>query len=324
MMRRIYPFIFLVTTLAFGWTGVVSAQEAEDEEGIEFEPDNVNDPAQAAPEGDPEIEMGEPEGDPEIDMGEPEEAPEPDLGADLAELDKPVAGDSSPKVLGESRVSWQDIVTVVRKPFLKVNRLELMPLFGATMNDNIIQHVQGGVQVNWYLTDVLSVGGEVAAYAKNLREPYDLVAFQARRLPSVNKYLWSGALNFGYVPIYGKFAVLDQYLVHWESFFTAGVGLTQSEVLPRDPALQPFSNLLITPNVGVSMRFFLTKFLTITVGVRDYVFVDKFEDPARNRMTQVSPDDAKDNANSSFINHIMFQAGLSVWFPMSFEYTTFR
>ena len=322
MMRRIYPFIFLVTALAFGWTGVVSAQEAEDEEGIEFEPDNVNEPA---PEIDPdEIEMGEPEGDPVIEMGEPEDSPEPDLASDLAELDKPVEGDTSPKVLGESRVSWQDIVTVVRKPFLKVNRVELMPLFGVTMNDNIIQHVQGGVQANWYISDVLSVGGEVAAYAKTLREPYDLVAFQARRLPAVNKYVWSGALNFGYVPIYGKFAVLDQYLVHWESFFTAGVGLTKSEVLPRDPALQPFSNLLVTPNVGVSMRFFLTKFLTVTVGIRDYVFVDKFEDTARDRMTQVTPEDAKDNANSSFINHVMFQAGLSVWFPMSFEYTTFR
>lgn len=320
MVRRIYPFVFLVTAILAGWTGAANAQQ-EDEDGIEFEPDNINEPAQEDPAiemgEDPAIEMGEE--DPAIEMGETESA-EPDLAADLAELDKPVEGDKTAP-LGESRVSWQDIVTVVRKPFLKTGRVELSPLFGITMNDNIIQHLQGGVQANYYLTDVLSVGGEFAAYVKNLREPYDLVAFQARRLPAVNKYTWSGALNFGYVPIYGKFAVLDQYLVHWESYLTAGVGMTQSEVLPRDPALQPFTNLLITPNVGVSMRFFLTKFLTVTVGVRDYVFVDKFEAPGR---TELSGDLAKESAESALINHVMFQAGLSLWLPMSFEYTTFR
>lgn len=320
MVRRIYPFVFLVTAILAGWTGAANAQQ-EDEDGIEFEPDNINEPAQEDPAiemgEDPAIEMGEE--DPAIDMGETEST-EPDLAADLAEIDKPVEGDKTAP-LGESRVSWQDIVTVVRKPFLKTGRVELSPLFGITMNDNIIQHLQGGVQANYYLTDVLSVGGEFAAYVKNLREPYDLVAFQARRLPAVNKYTWSGALNFGYVPIYGKFAVLDQYLVHWESYLTAGVGMTQSEVLPRDPALQPFTNLLITPNVGASMRFFLTKFLTVTVGVRDYVFVDKFEAPGR---TELSGDVAKESAESALINHVMFQAAVSLWLPMSFEYTTFR
>jgi len=37
-------------------------------------------------------------------------------------------------------VSWQDIMVVKRKPFLKMNRLELMPMFAMTLNDNMIQH----------------------------------------------------------------------------------------------------------------------------------------------------------------------------------------
>jgi outer membrane beta-barrel protein len=218
-------------------------------------------------------------------------------------------------------VSWQDIVVVVRKPFLKVRRLELLPQWGVTMNDNLIQHVQFSGQVNYYLTDVLAVGLEGALYVKNLREPFDLVARQARRLPTVNKYNFGAALNFHYVPVYGKFAVLDKHIIHWESYFTAGVGFTQSEVLPRDPALQPFKNFLITPNVGASMRFFLTKFLCVNLGIRDYIFVDKFEAVGR---TEVSGDAAKENASSALINNVIFQAGVSFWFPMSFEYTTFR
>ena len=151
---------------------------------------------------------------------------------------------------------------------------------------------------------------------------YDLVARQARLVPTVNKYKYSGALNFHYVPIYGKFAVLDKSIIHWEAFLTAGVGMLQSEVIPRDPALLPFTNTLLAANVGVAMRFFINRFLTVNVGVRDYIFNDKFEETGRLEMDGSKAKEA--GYDSAFINNIVFQAGISFWFPMSFDYTTFR
>jgi len=56
--------------------------------------------------------------------------------------------------------------------------------------------------------------------------------------------------------------------------------------------------------------------------VRDYVFLDKYEAP--DRKVSDTLDAAKDAADSKLVNHIMFQAGLSLWFPTSFKYTTFR
>jgi outer membrane beta-barrel protein len=270
--------------------------EATEEEGMTFDEE-------------PE-EGGEDEPEPEL---EPE--PEPDVDPDGDSN----AGDATTGDV--EAVSWQDIVVVVRKPFLKVSRIELSPSWGVTMNDNIIRHVQLAGALNYYLTDVLAVGIEGQYYVKSLREPFDLVARQARRLPTVNKYNFGAALNFHYVPIYGKFAVLDKHIISWETALTAGVGFTQSEVLPRDPALQAFKNNLITPNVGASMRFFISRFLTINAGIRDYVFVDKFESVNR---TEPNGDIAKGDADSALVNNIMFQAGVSFWFPMSFEYTTFR
>lgn len=316
MMHRLCRVVFAITAGLGVASGAGLAHGQEEDEGIVFEQDKVD---EAPPPSDPEIEMeGEPgEGEP----GEGEPLPEPDLTGDLAGIDQPVAAGEAGG-LSEERVSWQDIVVVMRKPFLKLQRIEVLPLFGITMNDNLIQHVQLGGQLSYYLTDVLAVGVEGFAYASDLRDPFDQVAFQARRLPAVNQYNYSASLNFSYVPIYGKFAVLDQYLIHWESYFTGGVGFTQSEVIPRDPAYQPFTNFLVTPNVGVSMRFFLTKFLTVTVGLRDYIFIDQFEPSDRAMFT--TPDDAKENADSILINHLMFQAGLSFWWPMDFEYTTFR
>ncbi len=291
----------------------------DDDDDMTFDPDDLSgqNAGDKADKGDNADTTGADDtaGQPEPEPGdEPEPEPEPGEGGKAVDTTKDVK-------LGENRVSWQDIVVVVRKPFLKVGRVELLPTWGVTMNDNIIQHVQFNAMLNYYLTDVLAVGIEGSYYVKNLREPYDLVARQARRLPTVNKYNFGAALDFHYVPVYGKFAVLDKHLVHWESYFTAGVGFTQSEVLPRDPALQPFKNFLITPNVGASMRFFLTKFITVHVGLRDYIFVDKFENTNR---TEISGDAAKMNATSALINNVIFQVGVSFWLPTSFEYTTFR
>ena len=323
MMRRSLSSWLLAASLSLPlvggpFIGDAEAQKKDEKAKAGAQPAEGEEPEMTFEEGEEPAPEGQPEG--EQPSGEPEPEPTGEAGGDIDLGADPTAGPETKLSAGE-RVSWQDIVVVVRKPFLKQRRLEILPQWGITMNDNIIRHYQFSGQLNFFLTDVLAVGLEGQYYIKDLREPYDLVARQARRLPTVNKYNYGAALNFHYVPIYGKFAILDEHIIHWETFFTAGVGFTQSEVIPRDPAFQPFTNFLITPNVGASMRFFVTKFITVNAGIRDYVFVDKFE--AVNR-TEINGDAAKENADSSLINNVVFQAGLSFWFPTSFEYTTFR
>jgi hypothetical protein len=72
------------------------------------------------------------------------------------------------------------------------------------------------------------------------------------------------------------------------------------------------------------MRFFLTKFICVNLGIRDYFFVDKYEPKLRGVGMYESADDAKEHADSSAINNVVFQAGVSFWLPTGFEYTTFR
>ena len=256
----------------------------------------------------------------DIQMDEDQTKPG-DLSADLAASDQANAAVKTGPVK-KTPLSWKDIVVVVRKPFLKVRRTELYPFVGTTMNDNMIRHESVGGEFNYYLTDVLAIGVEGQYMVHNFNEPYDLVARQARRLPTLNQYNWETALDFHYVPVYGKFAVLDKKLITWEAYFTAGIGVGQSEVVPRDTKYPGFTNFLIEPNVGANMRFFLAKWLTVNIGVRDYVFVDKFE--PTDRVMYPTASLAQDHADSSLINNIMFQAGLSFWLPTSFEYTTFR
>jgi outer membrane beta-barrel protein len=259
----------------------------------------------------------------EIQMDDDQNNKPGDLAADLNANDQATAAVKSGEVK-KTPLSWKDIVVVIRKPFLKIRRTELTPFVGTTMNDNMVRHETIGGELAYWLTDVLAVGVEGMYYVHSFQEPYDLIARQARRLPTVNQYNWSTALDFHYVPVYGKFAVLDHKLITWESYFTAGVGVGQSEVVPRDKAFPGFTNLLIQPNIGVNMRFFLAKWLTINLGIRDYLFIDKFEPTNRSLMSNATAADAQAHADSSFVNNIMFQIGLSFWVPTSFEYTTFR
>ena len=268
------------------------------------------------------IEIDEPKKDDgNIDMEE-EEKPQGSLEADLNATEQVTAVKTGP--VKKTPLSWKDILVVVRKPFLKLKRTELYPFTSVSMNDNMITHYTIGGEFAYWMTDVLSVGVEAQYYVHTFGEPFDLVARQARRLPTVNQYNWSSALNFHYVPVYGKFAVLDKRLVAWEVQFTAGIGAGQSEVIPRDTKFPGFTNILIQPNVGGSMRFFIAKWLTVQVGIRDYLFIDKFEPTDRSPTMNASASDAKDHATSSFINNVMFQIGVSFWLPTSFEYTTFR
>jgi outer membrane beta-barrel protein len=294
---------------------------------------------QASAQEEPEIEIEDDSGEqkpPEGGETGGETGGEGDIGtAGDPEIDMTVEGEGSKTGgkkgeedlrLGETRASWQDIVVVIRKPFLKMNRLELVPAVGSTLNDNMIRHYEFNGQINYWLTDVLAVGLEGQVFVKDFLETYDLVARQQRRLPTLNKYNFGGSLNFHYVPIYAKFSVLNNKLVHMEGFFTAGVGVTQTEVIPRDPALPSWTNTLITPNVGFTLRVFLTDWLTLNLGFKDYIFIDKYEavDRSADPACAVSVDCSRDQADGKLINHVMFSAGLSFWFPTSFRYTTFR
>src|SRR5262249_7260687 len=126
----------------------------------------------------------------EIEMGE--EGKPGDLNADLNAADQSATVKVTP--IKKTPLSWQDIVVVVRKPFLKSRRTELLPFVGTTMNDNMIWHYTVGDELAYYLTHLLAVCVEGQYYTHSFREPYDLVPRQARRLPPINAYKRSAAL----------------------------------------------------------------------------------------------------------------------------------
>jgi outer membrane beta-barrel protein len=227
-------------------------------------------------------------------------------------------------------LSWQDIVVVPRKRFLKGGRFEFAPFTGISVNDILIRHYVFGLDLNYFLTDVLWIGLQGNYYIKALTEREGLIGLQYNRIPTLNKYKYGGALNVGYVPVYGKFALFNKSILHWEIFASAGVGVTQTEVIPRNQSYAPFTNLSLTPNVAIGGRFFLFDWLTVNYAVRDYIILDKFEPANRGELDgggnplYVSAADAKANADAQMVHNIMFYLGVGVYLPTKFQYRTPR
>lgn len=264
----------------------------------------------------------------------PGDAPEPEAAAptdaDLTPTKSDVAPTAPVLTAGrrpESRETWKDIVVIPRKPFLKRGRIELMPLFSTTMNDNLIHHMALGAEINYYLTDILSIGLQGMYYFKNVLDQEFFTRYHFERVPSLNKYIYTAALNFSYVPINGKFNLFNNQIFHYEVFVTAGVGISGTEIIPRDYRYEAFTNpVTLTFPVGMGGRLFITKWLAVQIAFRSYIMLDKFEPSQRgsNPDPGIEVEQAKKDAKTDIVNNMMFNAGFCFFFPMDFKYTTFR
>jgi outer membrane beta-barrel protein len=249
-------------------------------------------------------------------------------GATSDELDLSESKEKSVDEAGASAVkasttlSWQDIVVVPRKRFLKGGRFEFAPFTGVSLNDILIRHYVFGLDLNFFLSNAMWIGLQGNYYVKALTEREELIGLQYNRIPTLNKYLYGGSLNFGYAPVYGKFAWFNKSILHWEIFASGGVGVTQTEIIPRIPGDATFTNLSITPNIAIGGRFFLFDSLTVNYAVRDYIVLDKFEPTNRTAGEPIAT--VKANAEGKMVNNIMFYLGVGFYLPTKFQYKTPR
>jgi outer membrane beta-barrel protein len=296
--------------------------------------------AQSSSAQEPETAAPEPAGGDKTPPAEPGPAVTPDL--DLTEI--PGSEETTPGTTGEAkksgdaagarRRSWEDIVVVPRKAFLKKSRVEIAPFAGITLNDPLIRHYSFGGDLNYYITDVLSVGAEGQYFIKELSERESLVGLQYYLVPTLNKLKYHYALAFGYVPGYGKFGLFNKWIVHWDLTFALGAGMIRTEIIPRAFGDKSFTNDNFTGHVGIGVRLFVLDWLTLSITFRDYMYKDVFE--YKGRDTLLEPDGSPGNqdmalvksrsqdSQSQFVQNIMMFFSIGVYVPPSFTYRTPR
>jgi len=276
----------------------------------------------------------------------PAEPPAALPGASAEATSAEVASAKTPTDEVKVRQRWDDIAVLPRRYALKARRVELAPMYHFSLNNPLLRNHAVGGQVNFYLSEALWLGVEGQYYfpqqSNDTNGTYFLTGSQAKVLPAVNKLVFSALLDFGYVPAYGKFALFNRAIVHWEGYVTAGVGVFMSEVVPVKASDPSFTNLSAIFKVGVGSRLFLTKWLALNSFLTLYGYPDTFEPVAnvsynraldgacRDFYTGKSPgtpefesayaDCRKTNGNTTLAIDVVFGLGLSFFLPPKFEY----
>ena len=85
---------------------------------------------------------------------------------------------------------------------------------------------------------MLWVGLQGQYFVKQLPTQDELVGLQYNRTSTLNRYLYGGAFNMGYVPGLREVRLFNRSIVHWEIWASAGVGATVHRGHPARPGQQ--------------------------------------------------------------------------------------
>lgn len=208
---------------------------------------------------------------------------------------------------------------------LRARRVDLQPSFGVSLNDPYMQHQSISLAASYYITEVLAVGVSFNFYRwleaeRNLN--FELSRATHQRVP-INEYFWGGQLNFTYVPMYGKFAMFKEWILHWDVWVIGGGGFIFTRPRPKiDPDYRDFDfTMKFCFNVGIGGRLFLSRFLAIYVELRDYIYPEELE----SLETSSNEEWRKDDSNwldddYKLTNNVTLHVGVSLFIPFVFEY----
>ncbi|MCP4606957.1 MAG: outer membrane beta-barrel domain-containing protein [Proteobacteria bacterium] len=208
---------------------------------------------------------------------------------------------------------------------LRARRVDLQPSFGISMNDPYMHHMAVSLGASYYITEVLAAGLSFNFY-RWLDAPsplnYRLSRATHQTVP-INEYSWAGQLNFTYVPIYGKFAIFTEWILHWDVWVIGGGGFIFSRPRPIiDPEFRDFKfEMKFCFNVGIGLRLFLSRFLAVFLELRDYIYPEELE--SLETFSDIDAREDKDtwlDEDYKLTNNVMLQVGISLFIPFTFDY----
>jgi outer membrane beta-barrel protein len=219
----------------------------------------------------------------------------------------------------------EEIYAVQQIYALRKNRLEILPSFGFTLNDPYVSHPNIGVGLNFWVTNVLAIGANMNWY-QGLDSESDL-NFHVRRSTRLairpTEFQFGASLNFTYVPFYGKFAMFKRYIFQWDAYVLGGVGVMHTRPIPVvDPEYRSFefSYKVSVGNPGIGFRIFLSKWFTIFLELRDYIYLEKLES-LRVALGQERQQKSKWlDSSSTVVSNVVASVGFTIYLPFTFDY----
>lgn len=194
----------------------------------------------------------------------------------VAEPTRPLmtsADDEVSRYWGKKR----NLAVVQKRLFAKDGRLEFTVFGGIIPNDPFLTYIPVGGRFNYYFIESLSMEVAGSYTGTGVRVESDLAGF-LKNNPNIkantdllDQPLWRASAAVVWSPFYGKMALANANLSHFDINLVAGLGVVQVESPTPDRSgfqteIKPEGTL------GAGMRFFLTDFMTLRMDYRQGIF----------------------------------------------------
>ena len=233
----------------------------------------------------------------------------------------------------------EEIYAVQQIYALRNHRFEINPSANFSLNDPFVSHTGFGLSMNYWISNVLAVG-VTGVFFQGLNATSDVNYFVGRSaelVVPINEYQLAAAVNFSYVPLYGKFSMFNRFIFHWDMYLTAGVGIMRTRPIAAvDPEVRSFDwNTRILFDAGLGFRVFLSRSVAITAELRNFIYPELLENTSTNlpetgSNTPGGPilancntcrrNQANWTSESALTDNVMLSVGLTVFLPFSFSY----
>jgi outer membrane beta-barrel protein len=205
------------------------------------------------------------------------------------------------------------IKSVQRRHFVRGGRFELQPYVGLHVNDAFQNNLLLGAAANYHFAESLGIEARVAySLLNSASESLKSVRAESEVNPLQSTLSGLAVLNFAFAPIYGKFSLFADSIVHFDLGLSAGAGV----VFTQDsgglvPEADAKTGLRPTFDLGIGSRLVLAEWLTVSLDLRDYLYVATYgpEYVEQSRGDGVTISRIRQN--------VLFTVGASLFFPMS-------
>lgn len=193
--------------------------------------------------------------------------------------------------------------------FLMDGRFEVSPTVTVSLRDAFWQKVGFGAGFMYHFTETLGLGGRVLynlsliSGAAQICDPAggcaspsfeELTTFDGQTANVAFGYMsLLTSIDLQWAPIYGKLSLFAEKVLNFNMYILAG---------PSFLMYGPSNTFTVGGNIGVGFRFFINRWLTVRLELRDVLY---YEEGANNR--------------NSFRNQLMTELGLSMFFPTVFN-----
>jgi len=217
-------------------------------------------------------------------------AAEPDSGAP-----SPTESDEATEEPEEVKSDLDSLVRVVQqRPIVKAMRLEIGFLAGVSTADVMHDQYTLTGSGRFHISEWLSIGASYSKYFSSRSKIFTDVTGDLEVYPELSQVQWYAGADIALVMFDGKFKLFDDAIGYWDIYALLGGGVTKTS---RGDSPLP------TGMLGVGMRIFLAKWLTLSFELRNHIYVESF------------------NAGSELVNNVVGQGGITIFIPFGFDYS---